>query len=180
MRGRWFTGAYDETGIDVTLVRLSGDPMVYGASVTALKIGSSVQAVKIYGVNLPAGPKVEDIGIGQGVKVSRIVSATPDEITVDVDVAQGAPIGARDLSVGGAVKAACEAARLLGERRSQPFFIAVGFAKPHLVLVSNFEHQKELLPMVKVSGRSYLATDRLPGRGPAIGEEILRQVYSIV
>ena len=106
MRGRWFTGAYDETGIDVTLVRLSGDPMVYGASVTALKIGSSVQAVKIYGVNLPAGPKVEDIGIGQGVKVSRIVSATPDEITVDVDVAQGAPIGARDLSVGGAVKAA--------------------------------------------------------------------------
>jgi quinohemoprotein amine dehydrogenase len=106
MRGRWFTGAYDETGIDVTLVRLSGDPMVYGASVTALKIGSSAQAVKIYGVNLPAGPKVEDIGIGQGVRVSRIVSATQDEITVDVDVAQGAPIGARDLSVGGAVKAA--------------------------------------------------------------------------
>jgi quinohemoprotein amine dehydrogenase len=62
--------------------------------------------VKIYGVNLPPAPKVEDIGIGQGVKASRIVSATPDEIAVDVEVAPGAPIGARDLSVGGAVKAA--------------------------------------------------------------------------
>ena len=106
MKGRWFTGAYDETGIDVNLVRLSGDPMVFGASVTALKIGAATQAVKIFGVNLPAAPRVEDIGIGQGVRVSRIVSAKPDEITVDVDVASGAPIGARNLSVGGAVKAA--------------------------------------------------------------------------
>ena len=106
MRGRWFTGAYDETGIDVKLVRLSGDPTVLGSSVTALKIGSATQAVKIYGANLPAAPKLEDIGIGQGVKVSRIVSARPDEIAVEVDVAPGAPIGARDLSVGGAVKAA--------------------------------------------------------------------------
>ena len=106
MHGRWFTGAYDETGIDVKLVRLSGDPMVFGASVSALKIGSAAQAVKIYGANLPAAPKVEDIGIGQGVKVSRIVSARPDEIAVEVDVAAGAPVGARDLSVGGAVKSA--------------------------------------------------------------------------
>src|SRR5262245_6690216 len=106
MRGRWFTGAYDETGIDVKMVRLGADPMVFGASVTALKIGSSTQAVKIFGVNFPPAPKVEDIGLGQGVRASRIVSATPEEITLDVDVAQGAPIGARDLSVGGAVKAA--------------------------------------------------------------------------
>jgi hypothetical protein len=30
-----------------------------------------------------------------------------------------------------------------------------------------FEHQKALLPLVKVSGRSYLATDKLPGRSTA-------------
>ena len=37
-------------------------------------------------------------------KVTRIVSAKPEEITVDVDVAAAAPIGVRDLSVAGAVK----------------------------------------------------------------------------
>ncbi len=40
---------------------------------SALKTGSAAQTVKIYGANLPASPRVEDIGIGQGVKVSRIV-----------------------------------------------------------------------------------------------------------
>ncbi len=39
-------------------------------------------------------------------KVTRIVSARPDEIAIDVDVAGDAPIGARDLSVAGSVKPA--------------------------------------------------------------------------
>jgi hypothetical protein len=30
-----------------------------------------------------------------------------------------------------------------------------------------FEHQRQLLPLVKVSGRSYLATDKIPGRSTA-------------
>src|SRR5262249_12604547 len=41
MWGRWFTGGYDETGIDVTLTRITTDPIVLGASVTALKTGST-------------------------------------------------------------------------------------------------------------------------------------------
>src|SRR5207253_1492696 len=55
MWGRWFSGAYDETGIDVKLTRLSSDPVVFGTSATALKRGStgstasSAQNVKIYG-----------------------------------------------------------------------------------------------------------------------------------
>jgi quinohemoprotein amine dehydrogenase len=105
MRGRWFTGAYDEIGIDVQLVRLSADPTVFGSSVTALKTGSKAQLVKIYGANLPSSPRREDLGLGQGITISRIVSATPGEIAIEVDVASGAPVGARDLSVGAAVKA---------------------------------------------------------------------------
>lgn len=104
MWGRWFTGAYDETGIDVTLTRAGSDPSVFGTNVTALKTGSNGQVVKIFGANLPATVKTDEIGLGQGVKVSRIVSATADEIAVEMDVAATAPIGARDLSVGGAVK----------------------------------------------------------------------------
>ena len=106
MWGRWFTGAYDETGIDVKLTRLSSDPVVLGTSVAALKTGAAGQAVRIFGANLPSAPRVEDIGIGPGVKVARIVSARPDEIAVEVDVAAAAPIGARNVSVGGVVKAA--------------------------------------------------------------------------
>src|SRR6185295_14265820 len=46
----------------------------------------------------------EDIALGQGVKVSRIVSARPDELSLEVDVAATAPIGPRDVSIAGTVK----------------------------------------------------------------------------
>ena len=113
MWGRWYTGAYDETGIDVKLTRLSSDPVVFGTSATALKRGStgstasSAQNVKIYGANLPATVRPEDIGLGQGVKVARVISARPEEIAIDVDVDASALIGARDVSVAGTVKPAC-------------------------------------------------------------------------
>jgi quinohemoprotein amine dehydrogenase len=106
MSGRWFTGAYDETGIDVKLTRLSNDPIVLGASVTALKTGASGQVVRIFGANLPTAARPEDIGLGPGVTIARVVTALPDETTVEVNVAATAPIGARDLSVGGTRKAA--------------------------------------------------------------------------
>src|SRR5438093_2081861 len=77
MWGRWYTGSYDETGIDVKLVRLGSEPMIFGASVTALKSSSTAMPVKIFGANLPATPSVEDVGFGQGVTVARIVSARP-------------------------------------------------------------------------------------------------------
>jgi quinohemoprotein amine dehydrogenase len=106
MSGRWFTGAYDEIGIDVKLVRLSSDSVVFGSDLTALKTGTTGRAVKIYGANLPASVKPEDVAFGQGVKVTRIVSARPDEIAVEVDVDSNAPIGPRDVSVSGSVKPA--------------------------------------------------------------------------
>jgi quinohemoprotein amine dehydrogenase len=104
MWGRWFTGSYDETGIDVRLTRQSGAPIVIGTSAASLRTGTSTPALKIFGAHLPSTLRPEDIGLGAGVKVTRIVSAKPEEITVDVDVAAAAPIGARDLSVAGAVK----------------------------------------------------------------------------
>jgi quinohemoprotein amine dehydrogenase len=104
MWGRWFTGPYDEIGIDVKLVRLTGAPMIFGTSASAVRTGAANQSVKIFGASLPASVKPEDIGAGQGVKVSRIVSARPDEIVVELDVAATAPIGVRDLSIAGTVK----------------------------------------------------------------------------
>jgi quinohemoprotein amine dehydrogenase len=104
MWGRWFAGAYDETGVDVKLVKAGTDPTVFGTSVSALKTATTAQAVRIFGSNLPVGLKPEDIGIGQGVKVARIVSSRPEELAIEVDVAAAAPIGVRDVAVAGAVK----------------------------------------------------------------------------
>jgi quinohemoprotein amine dehydrogenase len=106
MSGRWFTGAYDEIGIDVKLVRMSADAAVFGSDVMALKTGSTGRALKLYGANLPTNITAEEIAFGQGVKVTRVVSARPDEIAVEVEVATTAPIGPRDVSVAGAVKPA--------------------------------------------------------------------------
>jgi quinohemoprotein amine dehydrogenase len=99
--GRWFTGAYDETGIDITLRRVATDPVVRGTDVSALKAGGASQRVRIYGANFAAGVQPADIDFGQGVRVTRIVSASPDMLTVDVDVAATARSGPRDLSFAG-------------------------------------------------------------------------------
>jgi quinohemoprotein amine dehydrogenase len=99
--GRWFTGAYDETGIDITLRRVANDPVLSGTDLSALKASTANQRVRIYGANFPATVQPADVDFGQGVRVSRIVSTSPDMLTVDVDVAATARPGPRDLSFGG-------------------------------------------------------------------------------
>src|SRR5262249_45040742 len=41
LSGRWFNGAYDETGVDVTLTRLGSDPVVLGLDRRALQTGGT-------------------------------------------------------------------------------------------------------------------------------------------
>jgi len=106
MWGRWFTGAYDEIGIDVTLTRLAGEAVVFGTSVSAIRTGSAAQSLRIFGANLPTAIKADDIGLGRGVKVTRVTNATADGLAIDVDVESHAPVGARDLSIAGIVKPA--------------------------------------------------------------------------
>jgi quinohemoprotein amine dehydrogenase len=103
MSGRWFTGAYDETGIDVTLTRIGADPIVLGLDRTALQTGG-VREVLIYGANLPANAPVSALDFGRGVTVKRVVSASPELIRAEVEVAKDAAIGPRDVAVAGVVK----------------------------------------------------------------------------
>ncbi len=106
IKGRWFTGDHDETGIDVTLRRVSTDPVVTGTDISAIRTSSSGQRVRIYGANLPERATPADIDFGQGVTVSQVVSAAPEMLAVDVDVAADARVGPRDLSIGGSTKPA--------------------------------------------------------------------------
>ena len=103
LTGRWFTGGYNETGIDVTLTRMGNDPMVLGLDRTALQT-AGVREVGIYGHNFPAAVGASAIDFGRGVEVKRVVSATPDVVRVEVEVAKDAAPGPRDVSVAGVVR----------------------------------------------------------------------------
>jgi len=99
MDGRWFWGAYDEFGIDVALRRAGNDPVVLGLDRLALKTGSSSERVTILGDNLPAGLAPADLDLGAGVTVKRIVTQSPNRITIEADVARDAVLGKRDVNV---------------------------------------------------------------------------------
>lgn len=101
MEGRWFWGNYDEFGIDVTLRRISTEPLIAGVNPVGLKTKAVAQQIHIYGANLPADLKREDIDLGPGVTAKRVVSAKSNEVIVEVDVADGASNGYRDISLRG-------------------------------------------------------------------------------
>ena len=54
IEGRWFTGGYDELGLDVKLTRVGRDLTVVGLDHTALRAGATGQALKIFVANPPA------------------------------------------------------------------------------------------------------------------------------
>ncbi|HUF26390.1 MAG TPA: quinohemoprotein amine dehydrogenase subunit alpha [Gemmatimonadaceae bacterium] len=103
--GRWFKGGYDEIGMDVSLRRIGAGIMLAGIAPRALRAGGGTQDVTIFGANLPRSVQPSAIDFGPGVRVERVVRATPDSITVRVRVDSAASIGLRDLyAAGGALR----------------------------------------------------------------------------
>ncbi len=99
MEGRWFWGAYDEFGVDVTLRRAGSEPTVLGLDRTALRSGSTGERVRIFGDNLPADLTVSDLDFGSGVTIKQIVSKAANVVTVELDVAKDAIRGRRDVAL---------------------------------------------------------------------------------
>src|ERR1044071_3468097 len=99
MEGRWFWGAYDEFGVDVTLRRIGTEPLISGVDKPGLKSPSNSVHVHVYGANLPSDIRAEEIDFGPGVKIKRVVSAKGNDVTVEADVAEGAANGYRDISI---------------------------------------------------------------------------------
>jgi quinohemoprotein amine dehydrogenase len=102
MSGRWFTGGYDEIGVDVSLTKLGTNPVVVGVSPRAVRVGTRAQDVTIFGANLPKSVASNAVDFGPGVTVERVVRSTPDSITVRVNIDSAAAVGKRDLFVAGA------------------------------------------------------------------------------
>ena len=106
MSGRWFNGAYDEFGMDVSFARVTGGVMIGGVSQRALHSNTRDQDLTIFGANLPAKILPAAIDLGPGVRVAKVVKATADSIVLKVDVDSAAAIGSRDLFVAGASRRA--------------------------------------------------------------------------
>lgn len=104
--GRWFWGDYKEFGFNVKLTRAAAEPTVSAVWPYALKAGSKGTTLKLIGDAFPAGLKPSDIDLGKGVTVSKVVSASPTEAVLMVDVATDAAVGAHDVGLGGSVLAA--------------------------------------------------------------------------
>ncbi len=102
MTGRWFTGGYDEIGMEVTLTRVAADPAVSGLDVTSLASGAT-REVSVFGANFPAKLDASSIDFGRGVTVKRVVNSAADRVRVEVEAAKGAANGPRDVTVAGAV-----------------------------------------------------------------------------
>jgi len=100
MSGRWFRGAYDEFGPDVTLERIGPGPVVTGAYPAALMRGTTT-SVTLYGANLDGA--IDDLDLGDGISVRSVEGRSEEAVVAQVQVASDAPLGERDLYAGGAV-----------------------------------------------------------------------------
>ena len=99
INGRWFAGAYDEFGPDVTLLRADG-PVLLGLHPVSLKSGTS-GTVTVHGVNMGVGLGVGDVDFGPGVDVVRVVESESHMLSVEVTASEDAVPGARDVFLGG-------------------------------------------------------------------------------
>jgi len=101
--GRWFWGEYQEFGFDVKLERASsnsaGEPTLLGVDRFSLKTGSQAARLRLWGDNLPAQIAPADLDFGSGVTVAKIVSHTPGELVIEVNVADNAVSGKRDIAL---------------------------------------------------------------------------------
>jgi len=102
MSGRWFTGDYDEFGMDVTLTRAGSNVVLAGVHPRGLQAGAAATEITLFGANFPGSMNAAGIDPGPGVRIERVVRASADRVTLLVRAESGAQTGARDLFAAGA------------------------------------------------------------------------------
>ena len=98
--GRWFTGAYDERGIDVTLRRVGREPLITGVYPPAVPVEAGDVALQLFGANLPATLGAASIDLGAGLTVTGVSDRSSTAATLQVTVDPDARAGSRDLFIG--------------------------------------------------------------------------------
>jgi quinohemoprotein amine dehydrogenase len=100
-RGRLFSGAYDELGVDVTLSRDDGRPRLIATQQGALEVPSDGHVVEVLANSeLPVGLTAADFFAGDGLTVTAVERAGARRARVTIDVAADAALGVRTLAYG--------------------------------------------------------------------------------
>lgn len=90
--GRWFVKGQEGVGGDMTAVR--GSDMIASVTPAYLKRGIPTR-ITIAGSGLAGTPS-----LGRGVKISKVISSSPESVTVLAEAARNAPEGPRAVTVG--------------------------------------------------------------------------------
>jgi quinohemoprotein amine dehydrogenase len=98
--GRWFTGAYDERGIDVTLRRVGPEPLITGVYPPAVSAAAGDATLRLFGANLPDGLDAASIDLGAGLTVTGVSDQSSTSAMLQVTVDPDARVGSRDLFIG--------------------------------------------------------------------------------
>ncbi len=98
--GRWFTGAYDERGIDVTLRRMGPEALITGVYPPAVPAGAGDVTLRLFGANLPDGLDAASIDLGAGLTVTGVSDQSSTSAMLQVTVDPDARVGSRDLFIG--------------------------------------------------------------------------------
>ncbi|MBI5849762.1 MAG: quinohemoprotein amine dehydrogenase subunit alpha [Planctomycetes bacterium] len=100
LKGRLFTGAYDELGVEVELLRRIPSPAVFAIVPRHVTVPSQGRVLDVHGCAFPDPLTATDFHAGAGVTVTAVerVSATLARVTVDV--APDAECGTRVVSFG--------------------------------------------------------------------------------
>ncbi len=93
MTGRWFTGGYDEDGLDVTLERITTEPVVAGVHPPSLRVGTN-ETIRIFGQNLA---NTGTLDLGPGITVVAVLGASQNRVDARIRIAPEAAVGVRDL-----------------------------------------------------------------------------------
>lgn len=95
MQGRWFLKEADGIGGDLHAVRVvDGGSGIVAVEPPFIKAGTS-PSITVYGYGLTG-----DVKLGEGLKLVKVVQATPEQVQVEVKVAEQAKPGPVALSIG--------------------------------------------------------------------------------
>ncbi|MFY9341230.1 MAG: quinohemoprotein amine dehydrogenase subunit alpha, partial [Planctomycetota bacterium] len=99
LKGRLFTGAYDEIGVDVTLQRDAGRSRVLGLGNAAIAVPSTGHRLDVYGEGFAANVVAADFFLGEGLAVTAIERRSDRHVVLIVDAAAGTELGTRTVAV---------------------------------------------------------------------------------
>jgi len=101
LKGRLFTGDYDEIGVDVTLTRNQQRPRVLGLGNAAVAVPCTGHRLEVYGEALPADPKASDFFVGEGLTITAVERRSDRQVTLVLDAKIGTELGPRLVAYGG-------------------------------------------------------------------------------